>query len=89
MEQEAPLVDEQSEWNILDEEQFWVEVYNLNVQEFVTLLEEEFAVVGVLPEMWSEGRTFPVGKPDWDMLVNAVTIVQALQEEDDVRDLAR
>lgn len=46
----------------MTEEEFWLTVYNLNVA--------EFARHGGLPERWRDGRSFPVGQQEWDLVID-------------------
>ena len=46
----------------MTEDEFWLTVYNLNVA--------EFARHGGLPERWRDGRLFPVGKQEWDLVLD-------------------
>lgn len=64
-----------------DEIEFFMTVYNESVTEFAVLV-RELNKGGhsprPLPETWSRGRLFAAGKPDWDLLVEAVDELQSV-----------
>jgi len=55
----------------MDEENFWQEVYNLNVAEFAKTFGPKW-----LPETRIEGDRFLIGVPDWNAILAALKHIQ-------------
>jgi hypothetical protein len=63
----------------MTEQEFWLEFYNGSVEEFAALVRELNAGQDQprpLPETFADDRAFPVGKADWDLLVEATGELQ-------------